>query len=47
VNRTLKELREQGLVEFRGGKVAIQDLARLRRVAEFNPDYLYLERRPR
>jgi CRP-like cAMP-binding protein len=47
VNRTLKALRERGLVEFRGKKVAIHDRAGLMRVAEFDPDYLYLERRPR
>jgi CRP-like cAMP-binding protein len=47
INRTLKELREQGLVEFRGGRVTIADLAGLRRLAEFDPSYLYLEKRPR
>ena len=47
VNRTLKELREQGLVEFRGARVTIGDLAALERLAEFDPRYLYLERRPR
>jgi CRP-like cAMP-binding protein len=44
VNRVLKELRESGLVEFRGGRVTILDLAGLERVAEFDPTYLYLER---
>ncbi|MDV3457158.1 Crp/Fnr family transcriptional regulator [Sphingomonas sp. HF-S4] len=47
VNRVLKDLRERGLVEFRGGKVVIGDLAELRRAGEFDPAYLYLERRPR
>lgn len=47
VNRVLKELRERGLVEFRSGRVAIGDLAGLEQVAEFDPAYLYLERRPR
>lgn len=47
VNRTLKQLREQGLVEFRRGRVAIHDHDRLKRVAEFDPAYLHLERRPR
>ena len=47
VNRTLRALRERGLVEFRGGRVSIRDLAALRRAAEFDPAYLYLERRPR
>jgi CRP-like cAMP-binding protein len=45
VNRTLRELREQELVEFRGGRVSLLDLAALRRVAEFDPAYLYLDRR--
>jgi CRP-like cAMP-binding protein len=47
INRTLKELREQALVEFRGSRVSIADLAGLRRLAEFDPAYLYLEKRPR
>jgi len=47
INRTLKDLREQGLVEFRGSRVQIFDLAGLQRVAEFNSAYLYLEHRPR
>ena len=47
VNRTLKELRERRLVEFRGKRVTIHDMAGLKRVAEFDPSYLYLERRAR
>jgi CRP-like cAMP-binding protein len=47
INRTLKELRERGLVEFRGARVTIHDRPGLERVAEFNPSYLYLERRRR
>jgi CRP-like cAMP-binding protein len=47
VNRTLKVLREQGLVAFRGGTVTIHDLAGLKRIAEFSPAYLSLEKRPR
>jgi CRP-like cAMP-binding protein len=47
VNRTLRELRERGLVEFRRGDVRIPDLAGLEKLAEFRNDYLYLERRPR
>ena len=46
INRTLRELREAGLMEFRGSRVVLSDLAGLRRVAEFNPAYLYLEKRP-
>jgi CRP-like cAMP-binding protein len=47
VNRVLKELREKGLVAFRGGRVEIHDLAGLERIAEFDPAYLYLDKRPR
>ena len=44
VNRTLKELREQGLVQFKSGRVTIHDWNGLVRVAEFDPAYLYLEK---
>lgn len=44
VNRTLKELREQGLVQFRSGRVTIHDWEGLARVAEFDTAYLYLEK---
>lgn len=44
VNRTLRTLRERELVEFSRSRVTIQDLAGLRRAAEFDPSYLYLER---
>ena len=47
VNRVLKELRERGLLEFRSGKVTILDLAGLRRAGEFDPSYLYLEKKAR
>lgn len=47
VNRMLKELRQQQLVEFTGGRIEIRDWAGLQRLAEFSPSYLYLERRPR
>lgn len=43
VNRTLRELREQGLVLFKSGRVTILDWDRLRDVAEFDPAYLYLD----
>lgn len=42
VNRTLKELRDRGLAEFRSGKVSVRDPKGLREVAEFDPRYLYL-----
>jgi CRP-like cAMP-binding protein len=43
VNRVLKELREGGIIEFRGGQVSILGLAQLERTAEFDPAYLYLD----
>jgi CRP-like cAMP-binding protein len=47
VNRMLKQLRDDDLASFRGGEVVIHDWEGLQRVAEFDPAYLYLERRPR
>ncbi|HYG46413.1 MAG TPA: Crp/Fnr family transcriptional regulator [Allosphingosinicella sp.] len=47
VNRMLKKLRDDNLLTFRGGMVTIVDWERLQRVAEFDPTYLHLERRPR
>lgn len=45
VNRVLRELREAGLAEFKGGVVTIGDLAGLQALGEFDPAYLYLEKR--
>jgi len=47
VNRTLRELRSQGLVTFRSKLVSIDNYDGLKRIAEFNADYLYLDKRPR
>jgi CRP-like cAMP-binding protein len=47
VNRVLKELREQGFVEVRGGQVRLMNLPGLREIAEFDPTYLYLDPRRR
>jgi CRP-like cAMP-binding protein len=47
VNRTLRELRERGLVEFRNRRVRILDFPGLKRVAEFDPTYLYLDHQSR
>ena len=47
VNRMLKQLRDDRLVTFRGGRVTIHDWPRLQQVAEFDSAYLYLDRRPR
>lgn len=41
VNRTLKLLRDQGLVAYRRGEAEIIDLEGLKAVAEFDPNYLY------
>lgn len=45
VNRTLKELRQQGIVEFRNRRVIVLNRAEMERVAEFRPNYLYLSKR--
>jgi CRP-like cAMP-binding protein len=47
INRTLKELRRRGLVELESRRVTIRDLPALKQVAEFDPAYLYLDKRPR
>ncbi len=47
VNRMLRQLREQGILTFRGGRVEIQDWLRLSRMSDFDPAYLYLEHQPR
>ena len=47
VNRTLQELRRLGLIEVENRRVNILDLEALKGVAEFDPLYLYLEKRER
>ena len=47
VNRMLRKLRNEEILTFRGGEVIIHDWERLQHVAEFDPTYLHLERRPR
>jgi CRP-like cAMP-binding protein len=47
VNRMLRKLRNEELLTFRNGRVTIHDWDGLQRVAEFDPTYLHLERRPR
>jgi CRP-like cAMP-binding protein len=47
VNRTLRELREAKLAVFRNGRVDILGPAGLERTAQFDPDYLQIEKRPR
>jgi CRP-like cAMP-binding protein len=43
VNRVLKELRADGLVELKGDWLNIPDWDRLKEVGEFDPTYLHLE----
>ena len=47
VNRTLQELRRMGLIEVENRRVTINDVEALKGVAEFDPTYLYLEKRTR
>ena len=44
VNRTIQELRSQGLIEWKGREVHIPDMDALKRLAMFNDNYLHLER---
>ena len=44
VNRVLRRLREDGLVERTRGMLRIRELSKLRRIAHFNPNYLHLRR---
>jgi hypothetical protein len=41
VNRTLQELRRQGLVSLSSGMLEIHDFGALRSMAMFAPDYLH------
>ena len=47
VNRMLRQLRDEALLTFRGGVAEIHDLARLRKLAAFDPTYLFLVHQPR
>ena len=47
MNRMVRELRDEGLLTFRGRKVEIHDWDGLVRMAEFDPFYLSLQQRPR
>ena len=47
VNRTLQELRRMRLIEAGNRRLTILDIEALKGVAEFDPSYLYLEKRPR
>lgn len=45
VNRVIQQLRDMGLISWRGRELAILDEARLRQFAGFDPNYLHLIRR--
>ena len=44
VNRTVQELRGQGLIDWKGREIHVADMSALRRVAMFNDNYLHLGR---
>ncbi len=44
VNRTLQELRKEGLIELQGRRLTILDMQRLKTAALFNSNYLHLDR---
>lgn len=44
VNRTLQELRRDGLIATRGATVAVRDWDRLKAAGEFDPAYLHLRK---
>lgn len=47
VNRTLQQLRRDGLITLANKRLVIPDLGRLRRAAMFNDNYLHFERQAR
>lgn len=47
VNRMVKELRDQGLIEWRGSVIKILDWDTLAERGSFDPFYLYLKQEPR
>ena len=46
VNRTLQEMRRLKLIELENRYLRIFDIAQLRQIADFDPAYLYLDKRP-
>lgn len=44
VNRVLKDLRRDGLIEWAGRHLTVLDWERLMRVSDFDPSYLHLDR---
>lgn len=47
VNRTIRGLREERLIEKTGAELDLRDIVRLRRLAAFSPDYLGMHEGPR
>lgn len=47
INRTLQALRKLGMITVGDRRVEIHDLPGLQSLADFNPDYLYLEKKSR
>jgi len=47
VNRTLQDLRAEGLIELENRVLTVLDAEGLRKVAQFNPNYLHLDRTER
>lgn len=47
INRSLKRLREDGVMTFRRGHIQIHDVTRLSKAAGFDPAYLHLTRSTR
>lgn len=45
VNRTLQRMRAEGLITLQSRELVIQDISRLRQIADFQPNYLHLDRR--
>ncbi len=43
VNRSLRDLRQAGIVEFRRGRITILDGEKLKKLSRFEPSYLYGE----
>jgi hypothetical protein len=46
VNRTVQVLRRGGLIELQNKRLTILDRSELETIAEFDPSYLYFDRRP-
>lgn len=47
MNRTLQQMRREGLIQLEARRLTILDWRRLQAIAEFDPSYLYLEQRRR